>query len=404
LTVTSRRQQAKINLNPMLPIILLTLLASWPALGQLSRGGWRTDLSKRSIDLAELKSGGPPKDGIPAIDRPKFETPGQASAWLSPKEPVMVVEHAEEVRAYPLQILIWHELVNDRVGDLPLLVSYCPLCNSALAFDRRVDGKVYDFGVSGMLRHSDMVMYDRQTDSLWQQIGGEAIVGAMTGQRLRLVRSQTVPFDTFARHFSSGKVLSRDTGHIRPYGQNPYVGYEFGNRLMAPAKLPRPLRTPLERVVTVESKDESRAYPFSLLRRQGVLEDRIKDQRFVILFEDGTVTPLDHGRIANSREVGAAGVFSPELEGKRLSFRRQGRRIIDRQTGSTWNLLGIATEGPLAGKRLDPVEHGVYFAFAWLVFNPGARIVSETPGDTEDPRGNDPFEKTRTGVGNPFGP
>ena len=186
-------------------VFIAVLLAGLPLRAQMSRGDWRTDLSKKSIDLAELKSGGPPKDGIPAVDRPKFVMPAQASAWLSPKEPVMVVEHAGEARAYPLQILMWHELVNDQIGDLPLLVSYCPLCNSALVFDRRVDGKVYDFGVSGMLRNSDMVMYDRQTDSLWQQIGGDAIVGTMTGKKLKLLHSQTVSFENFARTFPRAK-------------------------------------------------------------------------------------------------------------------------------------------------------------------------------------------------------
>jgi hypothetical protein len=175
----------------------------------------------------------------------------------------MVVEHAGEARAYPLQILIWHELANDQIGDLPILVSYCPLCNSALVFDRRLDDKVYDFGVSGMLRNSDMVMYDRQTDSLWQQIGGEAVVGTLTGKKLRLIGSQTVAFEAFAGAWPKGKVLSRDTGALRPYGQSPYVGYEFNNRLMAPVKLSRPLRTPpLERIVVVEWEGRAKRIHF----------------------------------------------------------------------------------------------------------------------------------------------
>lgn len=291
-----------------------------------------------------------------------------------------------------LQILMWHELVNDQIGDLPILVSYCPLCNSALVFDRRLDGKVYDFGVSGMLRNSNMVMYDRQTDSLWQQIGGDAIVGTMTGKRLKLIRSQTISFETFAKNFPKGKVLSRDTGHQRAYGQNPYVGYEFGNRLMMPVSGRMPARmAPLERIVAIEMERTSRGYPFSLLRRRAVVEDRIKDRHFVIFFEEGMVTSLDQGRIANSRDVGTVGVFSPELDGKRLSFRRKDGKIVDKQTGSTWNILGAAVEGPLAGKRLAPVEHGVYFAFAWLVFNPKTEIVGES-NVFEEPERRSPLE------------
>ncbi len=375
----------------MAQVLVLLLLVGLPLRAQLSRGEWRTDLSKKAIDLSELRAGGPPKDGIPAIDHPRFVPPRPASAWLSPKEPVMVVEHVGEARAYPLQILIWHELVNDQIGDLPILVSYCPLCNSAIVFDRRLDGKVYDFGVSGMLRQSDMVMYDRQTDSLWQQIGGEAIVGTLTGNKLKLVRSQTVSFETFSRVFPEGKVLSRETGHLRAYGQNPYAGYEFGNRLIMPVKTTRPLRlAPLERIVTIKSEGGSKAYPFALLRRRGVVEDRVKRQRFVIFFEEGTVTPLDQARIASSRDVGAVGVFSPELEGQRLSFSRQDGKTVDKQTGSTWNLFGIATQGPLAGKRLTAVEHGVYFAFAWLIFNPQTQIVGE-PNAFDDERRRNPL-------------
>src|SRR5579863_5188381 len=151
-----------------LALCLAVLAVPLPA--QFAGGSWHTDISKRSINLNELKPGGPGKDGIPALNRPKFTSVAEAGRWLDPKEPVIVVERAADVRAYPLQILIWHELVNDQIGDTPLLISYCPLCNSAVVFDRRVAGSVYDFGVSGMLRDSDMVMFDRQTDSLWQQI------------------------------------------------------------------------------------------------------------------------------------------------------------------------------------------------------------------------------------------
>jgi hypothetical protein len=353
--------------------VLLAGLAAPCLLAQLSPGSWRTDLSKKSIDLSELKLGGPPKDGIPAIDEPVFISCRDASGWLHPKEPVLVVEHAGEARAYPLQILIWHELVNDQMGELPILVSYCPLCNSALVFDRRVDGRVYDFGVSGMLRRSDMVMYDRQTDSLWQQVTGEAIVGTMTGKALALLPSQTLAFATFCEVFPDGRVLSRHTGHERPYGKNPYVKYETRNGL--------------ERVVALTQAGRSKAYPFERLRRAGVLEDRLGSLRYVIFFEPETLTALDEQHIAQSRAVGTVGVFSPELEGRRLTFRRRDGRIVDKQTGSTWTVAGTATAGPLAGKRLTPVQHGVYFAFAWLAFYPGTQIVGVAgASDEAEPR------------------
>ncbi len=346
---------------------------------QLSPGTWRTDLSKKSVELRELNQGGPPKDGIPAIDHPKFDDVAQASLWLKPKEPVLVIEHGGEARGYPLQILIWHELVNDTFEDLPLLVSYCPLCNSAIAFDRSIGTKIHTFGVSGMVRNSDLVMYDRQTESLWQQITGEAIVGTLTGNRLAVISSQTVPFGEFAKMFRQGRVLNRDTGHSRPYGQNPYAGYEFGNRLIMPVKTGSRLRLPpLERIVTVELEGRSRVYPFSILRRERVIEDRINEKRFVIFYQSGTLTPLDEPRIADSRDVGSVAVFWPEIDGDTLSFTARSGAAVDKQTQSTWNLFGVATEGPLAGKRLKPVPHGVYFAFAWLVFNPSSEIFGRS--------------------------
>lgn len=277
--------------------------------------------------------------GIPGIERPLFIPPEQASPWLKPQDPVLVVEHGGEARAYPLQILNWHPVTKDQIGGVPISVTYCPVSDSAMVFDSRIDGRVYDFGVSGMLRQNNLVLHDRQTDSQWQQLTGEAFAGALTGRKLQNVHSQTVPFETFSRSFPRGKVLSRETGHQRDYGRNPYA-----------------LQEPLESIVAVNEE----AYPFSLLRRQGVLEDR----RYVVFFLDGL-----------------AGVFSPQLEGKRLGFRRKDGRIVDKQTGSAWNLLGIATEGPLAGKRLTPVGHSVSLASTWLATHPKTQMVGRLDGD-----------------------
>jgi hypothetical protein len=139
--------------------------------------GWVTNFNKSSIDLGELRSGGPPKDGIPAIVHPNFATINESLEWLDSKEPVISVEINGNAKAYPLQILIWHEIVNDLITDVPVVITFCPLCYSAIVFDRRVNGVVNTFGVSGLLRNSDMVMYDQITESFWQQFTGEAIVG-----------------------------------------------------------------------------------------------------------------------------------------------------------------------------------------------------------------------------------
>jgi uncharacterized protein DUF3179 len=191
----------------------------------------RTDFSKHSVPFAGIKSGGPPKNGIPAIDAPRFErladgkTTG-SSAALGDTEPVIALSIGDDARAYPLRVLIWHEIANDSVGGTPVVVTYCPLCNAALVFERVVDGRVLDFGTTGKLRNSDLVMYDRQTESWWQQFTGEAIVGAMTGRHLRLMPSRLESFDRFRQRFPQGKVLIPNNPNARNYGRNPYVGYD----------------------------------------------------------------------------------------------------------------------------------------------------------------------------------
>ena len=191
----------------------------------------RTDFSKHSVPFAGIKSGGPPKDGIPAIDAPRFErlADGKATgslAALGDTEPVIALSIAEDARAYPLRVLIWHEIANDIVGGTPVVVTYCPLCNAALVFERVVDGRVLDFGTTGKLRNSDLVMYDRQTESWWQQFTGEAMVGAMTGHRLRFIPSRLESFDRFRQRFPRGQVLTPNDPNARNYGRDPYVGYD----------------------------------------------------------------------------------------------------------------------------------------------------------------------------------
>jgi len=207
-------------------LVTLALAAGFrPADGQ-SRGEWRTEFSQHTVPLEEIVPGGPSKDGIPAIDNPRFVTTAEADRWLEGREPVVVVTEGSEAKAYPLQILIWHEIVNDQAGGRPVAVTYCPLCNTALAFDRRLDGEILDFGTTGRLRHSDLVMYDRQTESWWQQATGEGIVGRHAGRRLGFLSAPLVSWRQFQTAYPRGRVLSRETGFDRPYGSNPYVRYD----------------------------------------------------------------------------------------------------------------------------------------------------------------------------------
>jgi len=160
-------------------IAFVTLAFGSVALALDNSAEWpKTDFENSSVDHSEIMSGGPPKDGIPAIDNPAFIDASVASEWLKDKEPVIAIEIDGIARAYPLQILMWHEIVNDEIGDSAVSVTFCPLCNASIVFDRDLDGVRYDFGTTGRLRLSDMVMYDRQTETWWQQFTGEGITQA----------------------------------------------------------------------------------------------------------------------------------------------------------------------------------------------------------------------------------
>ena len=346
-------------------------------LARLSTSGWKTDFSRHTVPFDEILSGGPRRDGIPPLDNPTFTTPQDSGRWLGDEEPVIALEVNDDARAYPLQVLIWHEIANDEVGGVPVSVTFCPLCNSAIVFDRRLDGVVYDFGTSGNLRHSDLVMWDRQTETWWQQFTGEAIVGSLAGKRLEFLPAAIVSFDDFKTANPDGKVLSRDTGFARNYGQNPYAGYDRADNPPFLLKdSPDGRLLPKERVVAVTIDGVDAAFPVTVLQSQKAINYTINGRDVVVLFKSGTKSALDQGAISRSRDVGATGVFDPTVDGRVLTFRADGDTLMDNETGSVWNILGKAVEGPLAGRELTPIVHGDHFWFAWGTFKPDTLIYS----------------------------
>jgi hypothetical protein len=340
--------------------------------------GWSTDFSRSSVDLGDFRGGGPPKDGIPAVDAPVYESVDAARAWLTPRSPVISLEAGGAARAYPIAILMWHEIVNDTLGGVPVVVTFCPLCNTALVFEREQGGVTYDFGTTGNLRYSDLVMYDRQTESWWQQATGEAIVGELTGARLSFLPAQIISLDAFAAAHPGGDVLSRETGFRRDYGRNPYVGYdEAGERPFLFSGVVDGRIAPKERVVALGAGREAVALPFSELRKVGVATVAVEGADAVVFWLPGTASPLDTTTIDDGRDAGATGVFRPIVDGRPLTFERAGGEdgvIRDRETGSTWSITGEALAGPLAGSRLEPVVHGNHFWFAWAAFTPETTI------------------------------
>ena len=335
-----------------------------------------TDFSQHSVPFAEILSGGPPKDGIPAIDFPEFVSVEVASEWLSDVEPVIFVQVGEDARAYPIQVLIWHEIVNDTVGDLPLTVTFCPLCNTAIVFEREVDGQVLDFGTTGRLRNSNLIMYDRQTENWWQQATGEVIVGDMLGTQLTLYPASIISWGDFAAAFPDGMVLSRETGFSRQYGQNPYFGYDDINnspflfRGETPGQLPA-----MERVLALELNGETVAYAYSTLSELQVVHDQVGGEGVVVFWTEGTASALDTSRMSDGRDVGSASAFSPIVNGEELTFSAQNNGLFkDDNTGSTWNILGQSVGGPLKGETLTPLTAVNHFWFDWVAFKPETRV------------------------------
>jgi hypothetical protein len=321
----------------------------------------------------EIISGGVGRDGIPPIDDPAFETIKAASAWLQPQSPVIMLTVDEQARAYPLAVLIWHEIVNDVIGETPVAITFCPLCNSAIVFDRRVAGQTLRFGVSGLLRNSDLIMWDDVTQSWWQQFSGEGIVGTYTGTLLDILPSRVVSFGAFAAQYPAGKVLARESK--RDYGTNPYTGYNstdspFLFRGAVDIRLPA-----TERVLAGLVDGEAVAYPFSILMEAKVINDTVGGIDVVAFWQPGAASALDKARIDDSRDVGMAALYNRSLAGQVLTFRVDENGLIqDAQTGSTWNIFGTATAGELSGNQLKQEFAFPHFWFAWAAFQPETGI------------------------------
>ena len=333
------------------------------------------------VDPFDIVSGGPPPDGIPPIDDPIFVTQEEAESFIADvDEAVVVVEVNGEAKAYPISILIWHEIVNDEIGGVPVTVTYCPLCNSALAFDRRLGDRVLDFGTSGSLYQSALVMYDRQTESLWAHFTGQGLVGHFAGAQLDLIPAQTLSIAQYAELHPDGLVLSTDTGWARNYGTNPYVGYDNEETEPIGGFISQPIDERLRskrRVVGVVDEAGPIAITLSTLSETGVLAVDQDGRNLVLFHQSGLSSSLDDQAISNGADIGQTGVFIPVgPDGEALTFSTTGDgEWTDAETGSVWSINGLATDGPLAGERLTAVPHVDTFWFAWATYRPGTLLV-----------------------------
>jgi hypothetical protein len=313
---------------------------------------------KHIVPLEKLLSGGPPKDGIPSIDYPKFVSAEEADTFLVGEDLVFGLDFGGAVRAYPALILVWHEIVNDWVKDEPILVTYCPLCYTSVAFERRINGEAVEFGVSGKLYNSDLVMYDRLTDSYWSQVLGKAIVGELAGQELRRIPLDHTTWAVWKRMHPETQVLSRDTGHVRAYGSDPYGGYYTSGQIWFPVENRDDRLHPKELVYGIIVGGEQKAYVKKALDERGVVNDRVGGVDVVVLG-----VPFGPAR-AYERRVGDT----------TLDFVVENGKIFDVQTRSEWTVDGVAISGAHAGTRLTRIVGITSFWFAWVAFYPNTTL------------------------------
>ncbi len=339
---------------------------------------WQTDTSKHLVSLDEFTAL-MQRDGIPPIDQPKFWDKEKALKELFLHEPVIALNINGIAKAYPLSILMFHEIVNDEIDGQFLSATYCPLCNAALVFDRRLSygdtTYLLDFGVSGMLRMSDLVMWDRQTETWWQQFTGEALVGHLSGAELNIIPSLIISLEEFFEAYPNGQVLSNETGHFRVYGTNPYTAYDDVQNTPRFFKGTIDDRLPaMERVIDIHVRGKYKVYPLGIMQKKQVINDHFHGEDVVLFYTSKTVSVLDEGIISDSRKIGSVTVFSPVIEGQTLRFHKEAEHFIDELSNSVWNIAGQCITGPYKGKQLNPKAHGNHFAFVWFAFRPESAI------------------------------
>jgi hypothetical protein len=357
-----------------------------PAVGALPDGPSALDhmtdaaFPEPLVDPQRVRSGGPPPDGIPSIDDPRFLPVIDHLDLLPADEPVVALEVDGDARAYPVRIMIWHEIVNDTVGGVPVSVTYCPLCNSAASYVREIDGVETTFGTSGRLYVSALVMYDRATESLWTHFDGRAVIGVLTGAELEILPSPLMSWDSFISAYPDGRVLDEtQTGFSRRYGANPYVGYDNPDaRPFLFAGDVDARQRAMQRVVGVEVADATLAVSLDVISGDdpSATPIRVGGSDLVVLWEPGQSTALQSDSIDGGRDVGTTGVFHPTTADGALTFTVADGTIRDEETGSTWTSAGIAIDGPLAGSALERVPHLDTFWFAWSTYQPDTELIA----------------------------
>ena len=337
------------------PTESLTLSTATPEID--SDGIMVTNGLKHIVPLDKIKGGGPPKDGIPSIDDPKFAEV-QGSQFVSDSDVVIGLEIDGDARAYPLFILVWHEIVNDTVGGVPVAVTYCPLCYTNQVFERTISGNVVEFGTSGKLYNSNLLMYDRWTDSYWSQALGMAVTGELSGMQLETIPFDVITWGDWKKIHPDTLVLTTDTGHLRSYATDPYGDYYTDPRVIFPVDNMDDRMHPKEIILGFFEDGIYKAYKQNDVELHTVINDDVGQ----------TPVMLVSLYSQNSR------AFERTLDGQLLEFEFSDEKILDTKTKSEWNYDGLAVSGPLEGSQLTRMSMYPGFWFEWVAFHPQTEV------------------------------
>ncbi len=316
---------------------------------------------KHIVPLDKIKSGGPPKDGIPSIDNPKF-VPVSESQFVPDTTFVIGLDINGEKRAYPLFIMVWHEIVNDSIGGVPVAVTYCPLCFTNQVFERVIDGKEVEFGTSGKLYNSNLVMYDRLTDSYWSQALGVAITGELTGYELKRIPFDVISWADWKTLYPETLVLTTETGHIRSYGVDPYGDYYTDPRILFPVEHEDDRMHPKELILGFHESDVYKAYKQDDVESAIVINDIFNNKPMMLV----------------SLFSGDSRAFDRTVNDKVLTFDFVDNVIIDLESKSKWNYDGVATSGSMEGIQLVRLPFNPGFWFQWVAFHPDTEVYESS--------------------------
>ena len=320
----------------------------------------------RNIVPPELiVNGGPPPDGIPSIDNPKFIQIQKAEEFLEDSDLVVGLNINGDIRAYPLQILVWHEIVNDKVGDTPVAITYCPLCFTNQVFNRTTnDGQILEFGTSGKLYNSNLVMYDRTTKSLWSQAMAQGIGGTFAGIKLERIPFDVAYWKEWKQLYPDSKVLSTDTGSTRPYGADPYGDYYTNGEILFPVSNSDDRVGLKEIVIGLENKGQYKAFKLQEIEDKKVINNQVNGKPIVLF----SLHPF------------MARVYDPVVNGQTLEFNYniKDKKFVDKQTNSIWNIDGESISGQMKGKQLTRLSFDEGFWFEWVAFHPKTELYDSS--------------------------